>query len=642
MRRVRAITDPTGFVPPATDSLRRLRLRRLRTLVAAVLSLSLSAVAAGRQAPTADAPPAEAETTSATGVPAGRQADNVAVITIEGEIDRWTAVSVRRRMDRAVESGADAVVFEIDTPGGAVGAMLDITNLIKNSPISNTVAWVHTKAFSAGAFIALACDEIVVSQSATMGDAAPIAIGPTGLMSLPETERQKLLAPLLTEMVDSARRNGYDEKLVQAFVMLGVELWLVEHKETGERLFIDEREYRLLFEGEPLHAPRMPSGSSGESGGGPVATGPVGPPAPGASEAQDFRPVGPAIDAETADTISQDLRDLGAVSDRPIITGADKGDWRLIEHVTDGTTLLTLTTPDLVRYGFAEEIVTNDEELQAFFGASNLARLDPTWSEGLARFLSLMPVQGLLIVVFLLGLFLEMSAPGVGLPGGIALAALVGLLAPQFIAGAAAWWGVLAIVAGISFLGLELFVVPGFGVFGVFGLVALFAGLLGLVIGPGAMFPDSAAEQQDLIYGVTTVLLALFTTFIGMYFITKHYRSLPVLNRLVLANEPRISDEEGEGMLVAMGEAPALATPGEEGVAITTLRPAGTAEFGERLVDVVSDIGMIDQGTRVRVTSVRGNRVAVEPMEDPEGGLFGDLPPGSADADEITGDEERT
>jgi len=639
MRRPRASIDPTGFVPPATASLRRLRARRLRTLVAAVLSLSLSAVAAGRQAGGAEAqggpsgPPA-----TAPGVPAGRQADNVAVITIKGEIDRWTAVSVRRRMDRAVESGADAVVFEIDTPGGAVGAMLDITNLIKNSPISNTVAWVHTKAFSAGAFIALACDEIVVSQSATMGDAAPIAIGPTGLMSLPETERQKLLAPLLTEMVDSARRNGYDEKLVQAFVMLGVELWLVEHTETGERLFIDEREYRLLFEGEPLNAPRMPSGSSG--GDEPVATGPAGPPAPGAGNPQDFQPVAPVIDSETADSISQDLRDLGAVSDRPIITSADKGEWRLIEHVTDGTTLLTLTTPDLLRYGFAEEVVTNDEELKAFFGASNLARLDPTWSEGLARFLSLMPVQGLLIVVFLLGLFLEMSAPGVGLPGGIALAALVGLLAPQFVAGAAAWWGVLAIVAGIAFVGLELFVIPGFGVFGVFGLIALFAGLLGLVIGPGSLFPDSAAEQQDLIYGATTVLLALFTTFIGMYFITKHYRSLPVLNRLVLANEPRPSDDEGEGMLVAMGEAPAIATPGEQGVAITTLRPSGTAEFGERLVDVVSGIGMIDQGTRVRVATVRGNRVVVEPMEDPKGGLFGDLPPGSADEDGAGGDDE--
>jgi membrane-bound serine protease (ClpP class) len=603
--------------------------RRLRTLAAGLLSLCLAATSVARQDEQPATTPKAAPPTTAASVPASRQADNVAVITIRGEIDQWTAVSVRRRMDHAVANGAGAVVFEIDTPGGAVGAMLDITNLIKNSPISNTVAWIHPKAYSAGAFIALACNEVVVSQSATMGDAAPIAIGPMGLMALPETERQKMLAPLLTELTDSARRNGYDEKLVQAFVMLGVELWLVEHAETGRRLFIDEREYRTLFDGEPLDQPMQPSGAAPSARTAPTE---VGPPAPGVNEPQAFRPVSPAIDAETAKSISDDLADLGAYSTRPILTRADKGQWRLVEHVTDGTTLLTLSTPDLVRYGLAQQVVTNDAELKAFFGATNLSRLDPTWSEHLARFLSLMPVKGFLIVVFLLGLFLEMSAPGVGLPGGVALAALMGLLAPQFVAGAAAWWGVLALVSGIAFLGLELFVLPGFGVFGVLGLVALFAGLLGMVIGPGPLFPDSDAEKQDLIYGVTTVLLALCTTFIGMYFITKYHRSLPVLSKLVLANEPRpFADDEADGMLGAMGGEAAAARVGEEGVAITTLRPSGTAEFGERLVDVVSEIGMIDQGTRVRVTRVNGNRVAVEPMDDPDGGLFGDLPAGSAD-----------
>lgn len=614
------------------------------------MSLSLAAYAFSTQAPGAqsEAQPEEAQSQaeaaaepksdSPASVPASRHAENVAVITIVGEIDRWTAVSVRRRMERAVESGADGVTFELDTPGGALGPMLEITNLIKNSPIPNTVAWVHPKAYSAGAFIALACDEIVVSEHATMGDAAPIAISPMGLQSLPDTERQKLLAPLITEMVDSARRNGYDEKLVQAFIMLGVELWLVEHTETGRRLFIGEREYRTLFGEAPPYGPRYTA--PGASPGSEAQARPAGPPPPSSGEGEVFEPAGAEFDPDTLEEMRTDLQERSAASDRPTLTRADRGQWRLIEHVTDGTTLLTLTTPDLRRYGFAEEVVNTDEELRAFFGATHMARLSPTWSEGLARFLSLLPVKALLIVVFLLGLFLEMSAPGLGLAGGVALAALVGLLAPQFIAGAAAWWGVLALVAGIALLGLEFFVLPGFGVFGALGLISLFGGLLGLVIGPGSLFPDSPAERQDLIYGVTTVLLALFTTMVGMYFITKHYRSLPILNRLVLgeAQPPRADDADaGDGLLLAMGEpeqAPGAATPGEEGVAITTLRPSGTAEFGDRLTDVVSDVGMIEQGTRVRVKSVHGNRVAVEPIEDPEGGLFGDLPPGSIDDDE--------
>ena len=50
---------------------------------------------------------------------------------------------------------------------------------------------------------------------------------------------------------------------------------------------------------------------------------------------------------------------------------------------------------------------------------------------------------------------------------------------------------------------------------------------------------------------------------------------------------------------------------GQEGVALTPLRPAGTARIGERKVDVVSDGEVIDPGTRVRVIEVKGNRVVV-------------------------------
>lgn len=616
----------------------RRRGRRVRTLAAGLLSLCLAATTVARQDEQPATTPTAAPNTTASSVPASRQADNVAVITIKGDIDKWTSISVQRRLDRAVADGADAVVFEIDTFGGVVGASLEITHFIRNSPIPNTVAWINTKAISAGTFIALACNEIVVNRSATMGDAAPIMAMQTPLgpqvMTIGETERMKQLTPIIADVVTSARQSGYDEKLVQAFIMLGVDLWMIEKIETGERLFVDAAEYEEIYGEAPPRGARFTAGPAAGRSQSAEQTTPSGSTPPNATS---FRPAGGAFDSETLDDISQQLEDAGAYSTRPRLGRADRGAWRLVEHVTDGTTLLTLSTPDLVRYGLAKQVVTNDAELKAYFGATNLSRLNPTWSEHLARFLSLMPVKGFLIVVFLLGLFLEMSAPGVGLPGGVALAALLGLLAPQFVAGAAAWWGVLALVSGIAFLGLELFVIPGFGVFGVLGLVALFAGLLGMVIGPGPLFPDSDAEKQDLIYGVTTVLLALFTTFIGMYFITKYHRSLPVLSKLVLANEPRpFADDEADGMLGAMGNEPALASPGEEGVAITTLRPSGTAEFGERLVDVVSEIGMIDQGTRVRVTKVNGNRVAVEPMDDPDGGLFGDLPGGSAD----DGDEE--
>jgi membrane-bound serine protease (ClpP class) len=53
---------------------------------------------------------------------------------------------------------------------------------------------------------------------------------------------------------------------------------------------------------------------------------------------------------------------------------------------------------------------------------------------------------------------------------------------------------------------------------------------------------------------------------------------------------------------------------GEEGVARTILRPAGKAEFGAALVDVVTDGEFLDRGAKVRVTMVEGDRVVVEAL----------------------------
>ena len=200
-----------------------------------------------------------AQTSAPLSVPASRQADRVAIITIEGAIDAITAMSVRRRIGEAEDAGYNAIVFEINSPGGGVGAVLDITNTIKSSSINNTIAWVNTDAYSGGAIIALACKEIISSSPGAMGDAFPVIMTAVtqgnqtrgGLRGLTPDERTKLLPPLLADVTDSARRNGYDEYLVQAIVIDGIELWQIENTNTLQRYAINEAEYRTLFNEDP-------------------------------------------------------------------------------------------------------------------------------------------------------------------------------------------------------------------------------------------------------------------------------------------------------------------------------------------------------------------------------------------------------
>ena len=105
-----------------------------------------------------------ARSAQVTAVPSGRQASRVAVLPITGAIDEVTLWSVERRLHSVNEGRFDAVAFELDTPGGEVGAMLDICLRIKSEAPANTVAWIKPKAYSAGTYIALTCRELVVAQ----------------------------------------------------------------------------------------------------------------------------------------------------------------------------------------------------------------------------------------------------------------------------------------------------------------------------------------------------------------------------------------------------------------------------------------------------------------------------------------------
>ena len=94
----------------------------------------------------------------------------------------------------------------------------------------------------------MACREIVVAPGSTFGDAAPINASGA---PIPATERAKIESPVLVEVLDSARRNHYDERLVEAFVSVGVELWLLENTLDSTIVCVNKNEFRTLFGKDP-------------------------------------------------------------------------------------------------------------------------------------------------------------------------------------------------------------------------------------------------------------------------------------------------------------------------------------------------------------------------------------------------------
>ena len=170
-----------------------------------------------------------------------------AVVGLAGEIDDYNRDSFFKRFRTAKADGAKTIIVEIDTWGGLVTAGLDISRFLKSQNDVHTIAYVNDRAISAGAMIAMACDEIVMKDIATLGDCAPIVRSADGtLQSLPTAERAKLQSPIAADFYESALRNHHDPLLAEAMVVTEVVVYWVEDPETHERRFVDQADYTQL------------------------------------------------------------------------------------------------------------------------------------------------------------------------------------------------------------------------------------------------------------------------------------------------------------------------------------------------------------------------------------------------------------
>ena len=552
------------------------RLRAIHRLLAVLVAAGalLTADRSIGQAPTtADAPVA---------VPAWRHASTVGVIEIHGEIDAITKTTLQRRLERAAQDGCDAVVLELDTPGGEVGATLDICSIIKSEAPANTVAWIRPKAYSAGTIIALSAREIIVAPAASFGDAAPITGLPgLGLIGLPPTERAKIEAPIVGEVLDSARRRGYDERLVQAFVRLGTELWLIE-RDDGIRAVVDATEYERAVGAEPdRDAPIALPAATNTPSAIPEAL------VRGLVGGQDV------LDSPTREGTSR----------REPIPEAERGRWRPIGQLVASDALLVVRGDEARALGLAAGEVDGDDGLTVWFGATRLLRYPESWSESLSRTLTQWPIQLLLVALVVIFGVIEFFTPGFGVAGGIAAAALLVLVGAPLVAGLSQWWTLLAVGVGIAAVLAEVATLFSGGIVGLLGAGSILAGLVGLFVSDGLSTPEG---QDQLARGFAVVLggilLGAFGAWLAAHLLPRWgLARISVLDATVAGGPARLGIQ---------GEP--LPAQGAEGIAASTLRPSGRVTIDGAPFDAVSSQGFIDAGTKVRVTGHQGESIVVE------------------------------
>jgi membrane-bound serine protease (ClpP class) len=139
-------------------------------------------------------------------------------VPIEGTIDLGLAPFVERVVEEAGKN--DIVFLRMNTFGGRVDAAVRIRDALLNAHAS-TVIYIGGRAISAGALIALACDTIIMSPGATIGDAMPIRLGGDG-ESKPTSE--KAISYMREEMAATAQAKGRRADIARAMVDPDIEL----------------------------------------------------------------------------------------------------------------------------------------------------------------------------------------------------------------------------------------------------------------------------------------------------------------------------------------------------------------------------------------------------------------------------------
>jgi membrane-bound ClpP family serine protease len=265
-----------------------------------------------------------------------------------------------------------------------------------------------------------------------------------------------------------------------------------------------------------------------------------------------------------------------------------------------------------VNWRIAKDRVPDEkaESVLAIYGLNpaNMVRLKPDFLDELVNILT-HPIAT--VFLFILGftcLLLEIKAPGLGLPAIIAaICFLLIFWAHSWLAREVNSLAILLFLLGLVLLGVEIFILPGFGITGISGILLIILSLSLVVLKDWRNEPSFYWElgKNAGIFGAS-----LLVSLVAAYTIGRYLPYIPYANRLVL--QPPEADSPEASAPPQLAQTAGLL--GAVGVAVTELRPAGKARFGDQYVDVMAEGHYVAAGAKVQIIEIDGLHVVVKAL----------------------------
>ena len=292
-------------------------------------------------------------------------------------------------------------------------------------------------------------------------------------------------------------------------------------------------------------------------------------------------------------------------------TGRDP---KIAESMVDTANVLSLTPSEAIEVGFCEGICEDEFEVARKVAGSDGFIIrnmedDISWLDRLIQFLLNPLLQSIFMMMIIGGIFVEIRTPGIGLPLVTAIVGALLYFAPAYLGDLVSYWEILLFVVGLVLIGVEIFVLPGFGVCGILGIIAVVLSLAFAMVDNEELFHwDGSLNLQPILRPIGIVIISASAAIFGSVLLVRKLFATRSFDHIALRQELK-ADEGFTG--VASGLESFV---GETVTVFTDLRPSGKVKTADgRIFEATLKFGgFAEKGTSLTVISAEQGRLYCE------------------------------
>jgi membrane-bound serine protease (ClpP class) len=276
-----------------------------------------------------------------------------------------------------------------------------------------------------------------------------------------------------------------------------------------------------------------------------------------------------------------------------------------VDSVSQEGKVITFSTNEAIRFGFCDAELNSVEEILERQNIEDyeISKFSLGSTENIISLFLNPFVSGILLLLIFGGLYFELQTPGVGFPIIASITALLLYLIPYYLNGVAENWEIILLFFGIILIAVEVFIIPGFGVFGLLGLFTSISSLI-LIMLNNDLFDFTFVVSSDIVSASLSVLISIFLLGIIILFGGIKLTDTDAFKKIAL-------EETQDSKKGYISNNYPKEIVGKIGKSFTILRPSGKVIIDDSIYDATSSDGFVEKNSKIKVIGNEGSALKV-------------------------------